>query len=147
SYEFRQTRLRWGFGMLAFLPLDELAIVDSGETFIPEYMLQRSRNQKPEFDVAVSMKPAANLSLGAGVHLGAALTSNTTIFLQTDPANTSTMRVSASLNTKATTYFGANLALNPAFSTGLVIRLSFAQSENLKVNASSRVLGNIAALD
>lgn len=147
SYEFKQTRLRWGFGMLAFLPLDELAIVDSGETFIPEYMLQRSRNQKPEFDVGVSMKPAANLSLGAGVHLGAALTSNTTIFLQTDATKTSTMRVSASLKTKATPYFGANLALTPSLATGLVIRLPFAQTEKLKVNASSRVLGNIAALD
>lgn len=147
GYMVRKSKLQWGVGMVAYLPLDHLAMLDSGETFVPEYVLHRSRNQKPELDLGLSLKPVRNWSIGAGVHLGAALTANTTIFLQTDQTKTSSMRVSASLKTKAAPFVGTNLELSPSWSMGLVARLPFAQTEKLHINANSRALGPFAALD
>ncbi len=147
AYEFKKSPLHWSFGVLAFLPLDELALIDSGETFIPEYVLHRSRNQKPELNLGTGIRPTENLTLGLGIHLGSALTSNTTIYLQTDSTKVSTMRIAASLKTKASPFLGAQYVLSDRWTTGLVLRAPLSQNEKINVQASTRAIGTVAALN
>lgn len=147
GYEFKKSPLHWSFGVLAFLPLDELALVDSGETFIPEYVLHRSRNQKPELNLGLGVRPSDRFSIGLGIHLGSALTSNTTIFLQTDQNKVSTMRIAASLKTKASPYLGAQVVLSDSLTSGLVFRMPLTQNERINVQASTRAIGTVAALN
>ncbi len=147
GYEFKKSQLRWSFGVLAFLPLDELALVDSGETYIPEYVLHRSRNLKPELNLGIGLKPTDRFSLGLGIHLGTALTSNTTIYLQTDSTKVSTMRVAASLKTKASPYIGTQYEVSDTWMSGFVLRTPLSQNERINVQAATRAIGTVAALN
>jgi hypothetical protein len=137
----------WGFGAVAYLPLDRFALLDSGESFVPEYTLHRGRTQKPEFQLALSGLIAKGLSFGAGINLGARLTSDTTIFLNQGAGTVSTMRIAASLKTEATPYFGLVYVASDTVSTGLVARLASSSPESLNVQASARAVGNVAAPD
>jgi hypothetical protein len=147
SVRSKKSDHHWGFGAVAYLPLDRFALLDSGESFVPEYTLHRGRTQKPEFQAALSGLITKNLSFGAGVYLGTRLTSDTTIFLNQGTGTVSTMRIAASLKTEATPYFGLGFVANDAVSFGLVVRLASSSPETLNVQASARAVGNVAAPD
>lgn len=147
SVQSRKSARRWGFGAIAYLPLDQLALVDSGEAFVPEYALHRGRTQKPEFQTALSGLLAPNLSLGLGLYLGARLESDTTIFLNQGAGTVSTMRISAKLKTKATPYLGLSYLPSDSVSVGLVARLASSLPQTLNVQSGARAIGNVSALD
>ncbi len=147
SVQSRKSPRRWGFGVIAYLPLDQLALVDSGEAFVPEYALHRGRTHKPEFQTALSALVAPNLSLGVGLYLGARLESDTTIFLNQGTGTVSTMRISAKLKTKATPYFGLSYVATDSVSVGVVARLASSLPQTLNVQSSARAIGNVSALD
>jgi hypothetical protein len=147
SVRSKKSDHHWGFGAVAYLPLDRLALLDSGESFVPEYTLHRGRTQKPEFQAALSGLLSKDLSFGAGVYLGARLTSDTTIFLNQGAGTVSTMRIAASLKTQATPFFGLSFLASDALSLGLVVRFASSSPESLNVQASARAVGNVAAPD
>ena len=137
----------WGLGAVAYLPLDRFALLDSGESFVPEYTLHRGRTQKPEFQFALSGLILPGLSFGAGVFLGTRLTSDTTIFLNQGAGTVSSMRIAASLKTEATPFFGLSAVISDAISAGLVVRLAASSPESLSVQASARAVGTVTAPD
>ncbi len=147
SVRSKKSDRHWGFGAVAYLPLDRFALLDSGESFVPEYTLHRGRTQKPEFQMALSGLLTPRLSFGAGIFLGARLTSDTTIFLNQGAGTVSTMRIAASLKTEATPYFGLDLNATDSTSYGLVVRFASSAPETLNVQASARAVGNVAAPD
>lgn len=138
---------RWGFGAVAYLPLDRLALVESGESFVPEYTLHRGSNQRPEFHFAASGLLLPNLSLGLGLQLGSKLDLGTTIFLNQGAGTASSMRISASLKTKASLVGGVSWIFSDALSFGLNFRLPSAQPQVLNVTAGARAIGTVNALD
>ena len=147
SVRSRKSDRHWGFGAVAYLPLDRFALLDSGESFVPEYTLHRGRTQKPEFQFALSGLLAKHLSFGAGVNLGARLTADTTVFMNQGTGTASTMRIAASLKTEATPYFGLGLVVSDALSLGFVVRLASSAPESLNVQASARAVGGVSAPD
>lgn len=148
SYAFKNSSLGWSLGMQAYLPLNRLALVDSGEPFIPEYFMHRSRTQRPEFAMAVSARPSSATSYGAGIRLGSTLNANTTVFLQNDTAGkVSSMRMSASLKTKAVPYAGAEWKQSDTVRWAATARMPLQQDETILVRASARAIGTVSALD
>lgn len=147
SIQNRNSDRRWGFGAIAYLPLDHLALVDSGESFAPEYTLHRGANQKPEFQFAASGLLAKNFVFGAGLHLGTKLDSNTTLFLNQGTDTASSLRIAASLKTQASPYVGLTFQPTDTASFGLNYRFASSSPETLNVHATARAIGNVSALD
>lgn len=143
----RKSDRHWGFGVVAYLPLDRFALLDSGESFVPEYTLHRGRTQKPEFQFAISGLLSKRVSFGAGIFLGARLTSDTTLFLNQGTDTVSTMRIAASLKTQATPHLGLSYVDSESLSFGLVARLASSSPESLNVQASARAVGTVSAPD
>lgn len=147
SVQSQTSPRRWGFGAVAYLPLDRLALVESGESFVPEYTLHRGSNQRPEFHFAASSLLLPNLSLGIGLQLGSKLDLGTTIFLNQGAGTASSMRISASLKTKASLVGGLSWIPSDDLSFGLNFRLPSAQPQVLNVTAGARAIGTVNALD
>ncbi len=146
------------FGVTTFLPLEQIAYMDSGETFIPEYVLHRARTQRPQVEAALGWAPLREFQVGAGAHLGFALTANASVFLQTDATKPSTMRVSASMRPKVSPFFGVQYrspdpvgpgesALGPTFTAGSVIRLPLQSGVAMDLATGAQVFGSYAAVD
>jgi hypothetical protein len=147
SIRSKKSERHWSLGAVAYLPLDHIALLDSGESFLPEYTLHRGRTQKPEFQFALAGLVTNRLSFGLGIYLGARLTANTTLFLNQGNGTASTMRLAASLKTQATPYFGLTYLASDSLSLGLVARLATRSPESINVQANARAVGTVNAPD
>lgn len=141
-------------GLAAFLPLEQIAYMDTGETFVPEYVLYRARTQRPQVEAGVGVDITPRIHVGAGLHLAFSLTSAGTVFLQTDPTKPSTMRFSSSLKPKVAPQFGflytstpPSPAEEPRFTLGAVLRLPVTSDNSLYLQSGARAFGSFAALD
>lgn len=145
---------RLSFGLTAYFPLNQLAYLDSTEAFIPEYVLYRARTQRPQLELGAGLQLSPGLYVGAGAHFGFSITTNATVFLQTDQARPSTLRISGSVKPKVSPYFG--LLVQPPseagdvptrWSAGLVVRLPQETSYDAVVNSGTGVFTGFPALD
>ncbi len=134
------------FGLTAFVPLVNTTTFDTGETFVPEFVLHRARTQRVQIDFAVGAELAPRLTLGVGAHLGFSLTSNAEVFLQSTASKPSTMRFTSGLKMKAGPYAGL-LYRGDRFSFGAVARAPVASPNELKLQSGARFFGDFAALD
>lgn len=149
SYRMSDTSsLQPTVGAIAFLPIEQIAYADTGEVFIPEYVLHRSRTQRPQFGFSGSLKLASNWSLGVGVAIIYSITGNGTIFLNTTPGKPSVMRISASMKPRPLPYAGFFYASDSNETTlGIVARAPATSPNEYTVNSSARAFGDLAALD
>ncbi len=140
-------------GLTIFTPFDPLGAIDTGEPYIPEYVLYRSRTQRPLLEAGLAAKITPRLSLGLGLHIGYAITATGNAFLQTAAGTTSSMRVSASLKPKTSPNLAwLLLSETPqeeagAWSFGQVLRTTHDAKATLNFNSSARAFGDLAALD
>jgi hypothetical protein len=140
-------------GITLFAPFDPLGAIDTGETYIPEYVLYRSRNQRPLIELGLSGKITPRLSAGIGLHIGYAITANGIAFLQTNTGTTSTMRVSASLKPKTSPNFAwlwqseTAASETGSWTLGQVIRMPHDAQATLSFSSGARAFGSLAALD
>ncbi len=138
------------FGVVTFLPLIQTAYMDSGETYVPEYLLYRSRSQRPQFEFGFGSSVGNGFHVGLGLHMAFSLTSNATVFLQANPARASSMRFTSTLKPKLSPYIGF-LFIEPTeeqkYSAGIVVRAPVSSPNAMVLNSGARVLGNFAALD
>ncbi len=147
------------FGLVGYLPINQVAYMDTGEVFVPEYFLYRARTQRPQLDAGVGIETVPGLFIGAGFHVGFSLTTNATVFLQSNNQNQpSSMRFAASLKPKAAPYFGILYSSAPdaqpyakspegSYTLGAVFRLPVDSVNTLILKAGAQALGNIATLD
>jgi hypothetical protein len=145
-------------GFTGFLPLEQITYLDSGETFVPEYVLHRARTQRPQVEAALSISPLRELQIGVGMHLGYALTANAAVFLQTDASKPSTMRISASMRPKVAPVIGIQYrsadpvgpgqsTLGPAFTAGAVVRMPLESGVAMDLSTGAQVFGSYAGVD
>lgn len=128
-------------GLTAFLPFNQVAFVDTGDSYAPEYVLYRARTQRPQVEFAIGGKLSESWSFGVGLHLAFALTSNASVFLQTAQTNQpSTMRFIASMKSKFSPYLGAQFA-----PTGEPDRLTFGAVARLPATSDSTMVLKSAA--
>jgi len=133
-------------GIVAYLPFNSFAYMDTGETYIPEYILYRSSTQKPEVHIGIGFNPFENIYLGLGLQVAFSVTSEAHVFLQTDESKPSTMRFIASQKLQANPYFGF-LYNNNSWSIGGTVRLASRSLNDMTLYSGARAFGDFAALD
>ena len=134
-------------GAAAFVPLAQLAYLDSGEAFAPEYVLHRSRTQRPQIETAVSFEPWSGVSLGVGAHLAYSLTTNASVFLQSDSSKPSSLRLGASLKPVLSPNLGIHIQKSPTFSLGSVLRFPARSAATVNLYSAVRLTSFLPALD
>ncbi|MBU6376715.1 MAG: hypothetical protein KGQ59_12005 [Bdellovibrionales bacterium] len=140
-------------GITLFTPFDPLGFTDTGESYIPEYVLYRARGQRPQIELALGARLSQRFSLGLGLHVGYGITAKGTAFLQTTAGSTSSMRVSASIKPQTSPNLGWLLTSEKApwetgsWSLGQVVRMPNNAQANLSFESSARAFGSLAALD
>ena len=141
-------------GLVTFLPLSQLAYMDTGQPYLPEYFLYRSRTQRPQFELGAGIKILPQLRLGVGLHTAFGLTGNASVFMNTANNTASTMTFAASLKPIFSGYLG--LLWTPVegdqpeqqpWNLGLVYRAAASSGLTLPMTASARILGNNGAPD
>lgn len=141
---------RWTLGVTTFLPVNQVAYLDTGETYIPEYFMYRSRLQRPQVNIAVGADVSQKIHVGAGMYLAFSVNANGTLFLNSNPDKPSVMRFVSVLKPKASPYMG--ILLTPLerpeeLSVGMVIRAPATSDVNMALNSGARLLSTLAALD
>jgi long-subunit fatty acid transport protein len=140
-------------GITIFTPFDPLGAIDTGEPYRPEYVLYRSRTQRPLLEAGVAAKLTQRLSVGLGLHVGYAITAKGNAFLQTKSGTTSSIRISASLKPKTSPNLAWLLVSETpqeeagAWSFGQVLRTTHNAQATLNFDTSARAFGDLAALD
>lgn len=140
-------------GLTTFSPIDPLAQIDSGETYIPEYVLYRARTQRPQAEFGIGAQLTPRFHIGVGLHFVFSLTSKVSTFLQTSEGNTSTMRMTSSLKPRAAPYLGMLYsdtqagAAPPRWSTGLVIRLPAKSRNEILIQSGAEIASGLSGLD
>lgn len=147
SYLISPSFFRLAMGLSLFAPVNQLAFIDSGDSFLPEYVLYRARTQRPQFDFGLSLEPVPGLRLGASVHIGFAVSTNAVILMQTDSSKTSTLRFSASVKPRLAPSIGLIWGGDSFISVGSVLRFPVNSPYYLTLNAGTRALGNLPILD
>lgn len=150
TYHLFPEVMNLSFGLVSFLPLDAVAYMDTGEAYVPEYFMYRARTQRPQVEVALGADLGKGFHAGAGIHFGFSLTSNASVFINTQAGTASSMRFLSSLKPKAAPYFG--LLFKPVedpeqYSGGLVFRLPVASDNSMTLSSAARVFGSFAAVD
>ena len=83
-----------------FLPLNSLMQMDSGNTYLPEYVLYRAGGQRPRVSVMGEMNLSDAFRMGLGLDLGFGVTSEAAVFLQSGAGKYSNQRISAVVKPK-----------------------------------------------
>ena len=137
-------------GLVTYFPLQQLAYMDTGEAYLPEYVLYRARTQRPQFEVGMGAEAFQGLSIGAGLHVAYTLTSNAPLFINTGDRTTSAMRFTSSLKPKASPYFGMHWipqTESKSLTFGGVLRLPVSFDNQMTLTSGARVFGKSAAID
>lgn len=150
SYQLLPFLWNLSLGITAFLPIANTAYMDTGSAIIPEYVMYRSRTQRPQVEIGIGFNPYGPIYLGVGAHVGFALNSIATLFIQTNPGTASTMRFASSLVPKAAPFFSALVApdgKDSRWSAGAVFRMAMVSDNNMYLKTSARAFGTLTALD
>ena len=149
AYQFFPETHRLTIGIATFFPTEHLANMDTGESYVPEYVLYRSRTQRPQIEMGVGMRVSDDLQIGMGVHLAYSLSSSASVFINTRPSSISSMRFIAQLKPKIAPYFG--ILYTPekgeVFSLGAVLRLPAKSDNAVTLNTAAGFFGDFAAID
>lgn len=161
NYQIAPEMGRLTLGVTFFIPFNQIAYMDTGETFLPEYVLHRSRTNRPQFEFGLGAEIAEGFYAGAGIHVGYTMTSKATLFLNNGAGRTSQARLSASLKPKLAPHLGLlyysdgripsptgpDKTKAGSFSLGMVFRAPVASESDITALSAARVIGNVAALD
>lgn len=136
------------FGLTVFSPFSQVAYIDSGETFIPEYVLYRARTQRPQIEFAFASEVFEGVFLGVGSRVAFSLSSKADVFLQSASTSSSSMRFSTSMRPRLVPYAGLLIAPKDwAATLGLVFRAAADSPSTLVLGSSARVLGPLSAMN
>ncbi len=147
SYAISNGSVRPTLGVTAFLPIEAVSYIDTGEIFIPEYILYRARTQRPQFDAAIGFRLTPYLSLGGGFHVGYGLTTSASGFILSGDDKSSRMRIAASLKPRAGPFFGAFIQPTEQLSFGAVFRAAVSSPNEMTVKTGARVINVVPGID
>lgn len=140
-------------GIAAFVPIQHFAYMNTGEAFVPEYVLFRSRTQRPQIEAGFALSPFDGFSFGAGLHLGFSLNSKAVIFLQNNTQLPSSMRFESRITPLLSPYFGIQFnesgvsdVRERKWSAGAVVRLPQSSANNMELVSTAAALGSSTAI-
>lgn len=124
-----------------FLPLNSLAQMDTGNTYLPEYVLYRTEKQRPRVSLLGEMDVSEKFRIGLGLDLGFGVTSEATVFLQSGAGKYSNQRISASVKPRVIpmgsfAYEGFNLLVKGENKVSFSLNASAGASVFPPLNAS-----------
>tara|TARA_Y100000590_G_scaffold469540_1_gene658168 strand:+ start:2972 stop:4360 length:1389 start_codon:yes stop_codon:yes gene_type:complete len=141
------------FGLTLYAPWTQILSIDSGETYLPEYVLDRASTQRPEVYFAVSLKILRGFHFGAGAYLGYGLTSKATVFLNDTTGEPSSMRFSSSAVPKLSPYAGILFESSQRkdqwgkWNLGAVFRAPLSSNSKIDLSSTAKVAGGPLGLD
>jgi hypothetical protein len=138
SFNIIKENPKVSIGAATFLPFNQTMYLDTGFLYLPEYVMYRSRTQRPQLDMGVGVALGDGFHVGAGFHLGFVLTSNADITLQNDPAKTSTMRFLSSLKPLVSPHLGFMFD-GGTMKAGVVARFPQASTSDMTVRSRARI--------
>lgn len=155
SYRLLPDFFNLSAGAVVFLPIQQSAYIDSGEPFLPEYALYRSRLQRPQVEAGVGAELFSGLHFGIGVHTAYVLTSRADVFIQNssnagDANKTSTLRFSSSLKPKivpSLSLLWIPPALEQRLSIAAAVRFIASSETIMNLRSAARVIGGSAGID
>jgi long-subunit fatty acid transport protein len=136
-------------GIATFLPLNQVAYMDTGETYQPEYVLYRARTQRPQVSLGAGAHLGNGFHVGAGLNFAFSLTADAVVFINTKPNSASSMKFASSVKPNISPYLGFFYS-PPEFSRvslGAVIRLPSASDATMSLKSGAQVLGPLGGLD
>jgi len=137
-------------GLVSYLPIENNLNIDTTDPYLPEYILYRTRTQRPQVDLAMGAQVSKGFLVGGGVEWGFSMTTRTDLFIQTDQSKSSSMRVSSSVKSKFRPYFGLlkKISDDHQSALGLVFRFPLKSPAYFEVDSGARALsGGPAALN
>jgi hypothetical protein len=141
---FLQTYLReidrFTVALKSSLPLNGLAVLDTGSIYRPEYVLYRQTKQRPEVTLFSGIDLAKDFRIGLGVDVGFSVTAQADVFLQAGSNQYSDQRIVA----KMKPFFVPIAAVELSDWTASV-RGENRSKLDLNASAGARVFGTVAA--
>jgi hypothetical protein len=138
NFSILKTNPRISIGAATFLPFNQTMYLDTGFLYLPEYVMYRSRTQRPQLDMGVGVELGNGFHIGAGFHLGFILTSNADITLQNDSSKTSAMRFLSSLKPAVSPHLGLMYG-SGYWKAGIVARFPQASTADMTVRSRARM--------
>lgn len=132
-------------GVTAFMPIERIAYLDTGEPFKPEYFSFRSRTQRPQIYGSVSLTPLKNFHVGTGLAFATNLSGSTTIFATGSANKVSYQRLATTIKPSVAPYFSIYTDPLP-YQAGLTVRLPNEYNVSLDTQANANFLGGTASL-
>lgn len=128
-------------GVLAFMPLDRIAYLDTGETFRPEYFNYRSRTQRPQIYGSLSVRPFKHVFLGTGLAVATNMSANATILASSSSGSVSHGRFAASIRPGISPFFSLYTDFKPIRGAA-TIRMPTKYKTSLDTGAEAKVFGS-----
>ncbi|MEO5968559.1 MAG: hypothetical protein ABIQ95_01425 [Bdellovibrionia bacterium] len=149
SYQILPETYKLTLGIATFLPLSQLAYMDTGETYRPEYVLYRARTQRPQVDLGLGADLGNGFNVGMGLHFAFSLTADATVFINTKTNSASSMKFGSSVKPKVSPYLGFLYSPpeSTTYSIGAVIRFPAASDATMILKSGAQVLGSFGAVD
>ena len=149
SYQLFPDTYKLTLGIATFLPLSQLAYMDTGEAYQPEYVLYRSRTQRPQIDMGVGADLGRGVHVGLGLNFAFSLTADATVFINTKSNSASSMKFASSVKPKISPFLGF-LYTPPessAYTLGAVVRFPAVSDATMTLKSAARAMGPLGALD
>lgn len=131
-------------GVASFIPIDGLAQIDTGPIYHPEYVLFRTRWQKPKISVASAIAVSDKVRLGLGADIGFSVYANADMFLQAGAGTASDQRLTAKMKPKIAPVAGVDFT-SDEIEIGFVARGESETDMTLETTAGARVFGSLNA--
>jgi hypothetical protein len=149
SYQILPEFYKLTVGIATFLPLNQLAYMDTGEAYQPEYVLYRSRTQRPQVDLGLGAELGNGISVGFGLHFAFSLTADAAVFINTKANSASSMKFASSVKPKVSPYLGFLYSPpeSSSYSLGAVIRFPAASDATMALKSGAQVIGPVGAVD
>ncbi|MFZ9595424.1 MAG: OmpP1/FadL family transporter [Bdellovibrionia bacterium] len=147
TYRLFADRSTLNLGLVSFIPIQQIAMFDTGERLQPEYVLYRARTQRPQVNLGVGSEILPGFHLGAGVGFDFSITSHGEAFITGNAGTSSSMKFSSSVKPKLTPYVGLLYAPqtgSQSVNWGAVVRLASATENIMTLKTRARVLGEAA---
>jgi hypothetical protein len=149
SYQLAPETYKLTIGIATFLPLSQLAYMDTGEAYQPEYVLYRSRTQRPQVALGIGGDLGKGYHVGAGLNFAFSLTADAAVFINTKTNSASSMKFASSVKQKVSPYLGF-LFSNPdtsSYTLGAVVRFPSVSDATMTLKSGAQVIGAVGALD
>jgi hypothetical protein len=133
-------------GFVLYSPLENTSTLDTGETYLPEYVLHRARAHRPQFHAGLGAQISAQWFLGLGMRIGYSTTSRSTFFLKTTSGEPTTMRFESTIQPRGGFTVGVQHT-SESLQGGMLLRLPLRYPTTFSIDSTAEALGGLGGLD